>query len=64
MSFPFDVVFLDEDLVIVHAIEAMPPFRFSPIVREARAVLELPAGIVRWSESRIGDRLALRARFS
>ncbi len=64
MSFPFDVVFLDENLVIVYIIEALPPFRFSPVIREARAVLELPAGIVRWSESRVGDRLSLRARFS
>lgn len=64
MSFPIDVVFLSEELVIVHTIEAMPPFRFSPIIREACAVLELPAGIIRWSESRVGDRLALRTCFS
>lgn len=63
VTFLFDIVFLNEELVIVHIIEAMPPFRFSPIVRKAQAVLELPAGVVRMSGSRVGDRLALRACF-
>lgn len=63
MAFPFDAVFLDEEMKIVHIIEAMPPYRVSPIIREARSVLELPAGIARLSGSRIGDQLSLRACF-
>lgn len=64
MSFSFDAVFLDEEMVIVHIIEAMPPFRWSPIIRKACSVLELPSGVTRWSGSRVGDKLSLRICFS
>lgn len=63
MAFPFDALFLDEYMRIVHIIEAMPPNRISPIIRQARSVLELPAGIARFSGSRVGDQLSLRAYF-
>jgi len=58
LFFPFDAIFLDEGLVVVHIIEEMPPFRCSPVIREAQAVLELPAGSVRNSGTRVGDQLA------
>jgi uncharacterized membrane protein (UPF0127 family) len=64
MAFPFDVLFLNEEMVIVHIIESMHPFRFSPIVREARSVLELPAGVARLTGSRVGDNVSLRTCFS
>ncbi|MGB9791655.1 MAG: DUF192 domain-containing protein [Thermacetogeniaceae bacterium] len=63
MAFPFDALFLDDRLRIVHIIEAMPPNRISPVIRQARSVLELPAGVARMSGSRVGDQLALRACF-
>lgn len=63
MFFSFDAVFLNEELGVVHIIEAMPPFRCSPLIRGACSVLELPAGIVRLSETRVGDHLSLRACF-
>ncbi len=60
MSFPFDAVFLNNDLVIVYIIESMPPFRFSHFVRTACSVLELPDGTVRYTGCKVGDCLALR----
>ncbi len=59
MSFPFDVIFLDEGLVVVHIIESMPPFRISPVIRKAQAVLELPAGVISCSGTRVGDQLGV-----
>ena len=44
MGFPIDAVFLDRDLKVLRLIENMRPWSFSPWVRGARGVLELPAG--------------------
>ena len=44
MNFPIDAVFLDRDLKVLRVMENMRPWSFSPWVRGARGVLELPAG--------------------
>lgn len=59
MRFPFDALFLDDSMVVVYIIERMPPFRISPLIRNAKAVLELPAGTVSFTGTSIGDRLAI-----
>ncbi|MFW0966527.1 MAG: DUF192 domain-containing protein [Thermacetogeniaceae bacterium] len=64
VRFPFDAVFLNEDMVIVHIMESMPPYRISPVIWDAVSVLELPAGIARLSGSRVGDQLSLRTQFT
>jgi protein-S-isoprenylcysteine O-methyltransferase Ste14 len=46
MRDPLDVVFLDDDLVVVRAICALAPGRISPRISGASSVLELPAGTV------------------
>lgn len=59
MRFPIDVLFLDERGVIVDAWCQMPPNRLTWPVREAKEVLELPAGTVLAARTIPGDRLAL-----
>jgi len=59
MRFPIDVLYLDEENVVVALEEAMPPQRLGPWVRNARAVLELPAGTIARFGVAIGDRLAI-----
>lgn len=44
MRFPIDVLFLDGENRVVHVIAAMAPWKLSPTIRAADAVLELPAG--------------------
>lgn len=44
MRFPIDLLFLDGEGRVVRVIRALRPWRISPVVREAVAVLELPAG--------------------
>ena len=44
MNFPIDAVFLDGDLKVLRVMEELRPWSFSPWVRGARGVLELPAG--------------------
>jgi uncharacterized protein len=58
MRFPIDLVFLDEELVVVDVVDALQPWRAAGR-RGARAVLEISAGErVRRGVSP-GDRLAL-----
>ncbi|HYF94080.1 MAG TPA: DUF192 domain-containing protein [Symbiobacteriaceae bacterium] len=55
MRFPIDVLFLDGDNRVVHMIPAMAPWKMSPAVRAADAVLELPAGAA--GATALGDQL-------
>lgn len=54
MKFPIDAVFIGNDGVVVKVIEAIKPWRVSPVVRGAVYVLELPVG----SGVKSGDRLS------
>lgn len=59
MRFPIDAVFLDGELKVLRVLRCLGVWRFSPWVRGARGVLELPAGR---AEGRVeeGDRLEFR----
>lgn len=57
MHFPIDAVFLNSDNKVVHIIEGIMPWRVSPVIRQARSVLELPVGTVESSSTDVGDRL-------
>lgn len=43
MRFEFDALFLDKDNRVIHIVDAMKPWRLSPIIWKAKQVLELPA---------------------
>jgi hypothetical protein len=59
MLFPLDVVFLDEDCRVVHLIEHLSPFRFSPVQMQSSSVLELPSRTLFWSGTRVGDQVLI-----
>lgn len=59
MRFPIDVVFLDGEERVLHQIHAMRPWRVSRIVWRAKAVLELPAGTLARTGTRVGDQLEI-----
>ena len=61
MSFPIDVAFLNREMRIVHIIPSMHPWRLSPHLFKAHSVLELPAGTLATTDSRVGDELAFSA---
>ncbi len=44
MRFPLDLVFMDPEGRVLRVLRAFPPWRVSPLVAGARAVLEIPAG--------------------
>lgn len=57
MGFAIDVLFLDSQQQVVHLIEGLKPWRASPLVRQARSVLELPTGAIARSGTRVGHKL-------
>jgi uncharacterized protein len=59
MRFPIDVVFLDRGGIVLHLQEQMKSFRVSRHISRARGVLELPAGVVQATGTRIGDLVSL-----
>lgn len=60
MRFPLDLLFIDRQLNVVHVIPGLAPWKLSPVVRSAVAVLELPAGAAQGTAP--GDRLACDPR--
>lgn len=61
MRFPIDVLYLDREHVVVKAVRALRPFRFSACLRGGHSALELAAGAIGASDTRVGDHLDLTA---
>jgi uncharacterized membrane protein (UPF0127 family) len=59
MRIPIDVVYLDRGGNVLRVTEAMPISRLGPLVRGVRDVLELPAGTLARTQTRVGDHLEL-----
>ena len=55
MKYPIDVIFLDYNNQVVHILHAIVPYRFSPLVRSAKAVVKLPAGRCYQTGTKTGD---------
>jgi uncharacterized membrane protein (UPF0127 family) len=59
MRFPIDVLFLDKELHVMRAVQALPPFR-TCVVKHAVYVLELPVGAIPASRTETGDQIQMR----
>ena len=58
MRFPIDVVFVDRQGFAVKVVRDMKPWRIA-LAPAGRAVIEMPAGTLRWGQVMLGDRLYL-----
>lgn len=63
MRFPIDVVFVDEDGLVLKIVEHMAGWRMA-VASTATTTIELWAGAVRAVDVQVGDRLALVSAFS
>lgn len=59
MKFPIDLIFLDRKNKIVHITENIKPWQISRIVFRGQSVLEVAAGKVKETESKVGDRILI-----
>ncbi|MCJ7667928.1 MAG: DUF192 domain-containing protein [Anaerolineae bacterium] len=61
MAFLIDVLYLDDEGEVAHVCCSLRPNRLGPLIRRAHSVLELPAGTIARSGTKIGDRLEERS---
>jgi len=59
MRFPIDVVYLDEDKVVIHAEQDLRPWRVAPVRLGAASVLELPANTLNSTGTAVGDEIEI-----
>ena len=59
MGFPIDVLYLDQALKVVDIKTEVRPWRFTPVLRRAASVLELPCGIAGETKTAIGDTIEI-----
>lgn len=60
MNYPIDVLYLSEHLEVVGMDETMGPTTVGKYQRKAFSVLELPAGTINKTETRIGQFLSIK----
>ena len=60
MRCPIDVVFVDDNLFILHQIHSMKPFRISRFVWEGSQVIEFPPRTLAQSGTQPGHQLAIQ----
>jgi uncharacterized protein len=61
LLFPIDLIYLDEQLRVVHLVESLGPLRIAPLRWQCASVLELPAKSIYGSGTEIGDQLMIRS---
>jgi hypothetical protein len=59
MRFPIDVVYLDQDRVVVYARPNLQPWRLAPVRLAARSVLELPGNTLQSTGTALGDQIEI-----
>lgn len=57
MRFPIDVLYLDQERIVIHIEEELKPWRMAAIRARASSVLELPTGTVCDSRTALGDQV-------
>ncbi len=62
MRYAIDVAYLNKDLVVVHLEENLKPWRVAPVRIDTATVLELPAHIIRSTQTRVGDQICIERR--
>jgi len=62
MRFPLDLIYLDEQNLVVHLEENLKPWRFAPVRMDTVTVLELPWHTVWNSGTALGDQIELQVK--
>lgn len=59
MKFPIDVIFVNQENVVVGLVRNILPFRLSRIFWRAKDAIELPCGVIENTQTRVGDKLSI-----
>ncbi|MDP9158850.1 MAG: DUF192 domain-containing protein [Acidobacteriota bacterium] len=59
MRFPLDIVYLDQQKVVVYLQQDVRPWRMAPVRRHAASVLELPRTTIQATGTSLGDEIEI-----
>ena len=59
MGFSIDVLYLDQGLKVIAIRREVRPWRFTPVLRRAASVLELPCGTAAQTKTVVGDTIEI-----
>jgi uncharacterized membrane protein (UPF0127 family) len=59
MRITIDVVFIDSKGCVLYMMDQMRPWRISPVIWQAKSVMEMRAGTIRRLEVKIGDKIII-----
>jgi uncharacterized membrane protein (UPF0127 family) len=59
MGFAIDVVYLDQDLTVIHTEAQLRPWRIAPVRRHSQSVLELPSSTITQTQTAVGDKIVI-----
>ncbi len=59
MRFPLDIVYLDQQKVVVYLQQDVKPWRMAPVRRHAASVLELPRTTIEATGTSLGDEIEI-----
>ena len=57
MRFPIDVLYLDQEKIVIHMEDGLKPWRVAAIRARASSVLELPSGTIHQTQTALGDQV-------
>ncbi len=60
MTFPIDVVYVDQEYKVIKTTVNMVPYRLGPFVTKSAYVLEMPVGVIEQTFTQVGDQLLFR----
>jgi uncharacterized protein len=60
MKYDIDVIYLDKEMKIVEMTHAMKPSKVGSIVKNAYSVIELPAGSISKTDTKVGHVLQIK----
>lgn len=55
MRFPIDVIFLDTKNKVIATLPLFKPFCISPFYFNSHCAIELPVGIIKYTQTQLGD---------
>lgn len=57
MKFSIDVLYVDKDFKVIRADDNMIPYRLGPFISRSAYVVEVPAGTITATATKVGDQL-------
>jgi len=58
MKFSIDVLFIDQNQIVIKTISRLKPWSISPVASKSWCIIELSEGAIETSQTLVGDRIS------